>query len=198
MAFFMADLGLQGISPRTFKVKTTITDKSANYPPDLVKCQFNGGQLNALWTSDLTYLGMVKGFCYLCAVKDEHSGRVLGQVVSPTMGAGIVLEALRGAITTRKGQHKGVFFHTDKDSQFSDHRVVKGCEAYGITRSIRATGSCYDPANIESFWSIFTHEYFYRHVFANLEELKVQGNRYIAFYNATPPGQDRLAKPSGL
>jgi len=79
---------------------------------------------------------------------------VLGQVVAPRMGAEIVLEALRSAITTRGGHHEGVFLHTDRGKQFVDQRVVKLCDTASIRRSMGATGSCYDHASIESFWSI--------------------------------------------
>jgi len=194
VASVMGELGIQGISPRTFKVKTTISTKDANYPPDLVARRFDQGRLNAIWTSDLTYLATGKGFCYLCAIRDEHSGRILSYTISTSMEAEIILETLIGAIFTRGGAVKGVVFHTDRGAQFVDHRVVQLCNVSGITRSMGATGSCYDHASIESFWSIFKHECFYRHGFVDLEKLRAQVADYISFYN----GERRQVKTGYL
>jgi putative transposase len=189
----MTSLGIVGVSPRLFKV-TTNPDPAATFPEDLVNREFHPEGIDELWTSDITYLKVGDGEAYMCAIRDEGSSRVLGFSVADHMRTEIVLDALEQSASNRFRPVAGTVLHTDRGSQFSDRKVIEFCETVGLVRSMGATGSCYDHASAESFWSIFKHEYFYRHSFATIDKLRAGTARYINFYNH----QRRCAKAGNL
>ncbi|MEV4130512.1 IS3 family transposase, partial [Nocardia sp. NPDC049707] len=101
VAKIMASIGLEGISPRTFKLATTVVDPNASFPPDLIDRVFDQGRLDAAWLSDITYLTCGQGEMFLCAIRDGHSRKVLGYSIADHIGADMVTAAIEQAVAAR-------------------------------------------------------------------------------------------------
>jgi len=125
VAKIMNELGIAGISPRAFVVKTTIAQSQGVYPRDRVKRAFTPPRVNMIWTSDITYK---------CSVRDEYSGRVVGWAIADHMRDDLVIAALKMAHMTRAEHTKGIIFHTDQGSQFNSGAVRKQCHVMGLKR----------------------------------------------------------------
>jgi putative transposase len=183
VAKIMAGIGVEGISPRTFKVRTTVVDPFASFPVDLVERRFDQGSVDAVWTSDITYLTCGEGDMYLCAIKDEHSKKVLGWSVADHMRSELVTDALERAVRSRGGDCAGTIMHSDRGSQYTATVFERACTYFGLRRSMGATGICWDNAGAESLWSTFKHEYYYRHTFVTMAELVAAVDSWMDFYN---------------
>jgi len=180
----MASIGIEGISPRTFKVKTTVVDPSASFPPDLVDRCFDRGRVNVVWLTDITYLTCGEGDMFLCAIRDGHSRKVLGYSIAEHISAQMVTDAIDAAVAGRSGGCRGTILHSDRGGEYTAHLTARACFSHGLRRSMGETGICWDNSPSESFWSTFKHEEYYRHVYATKTELVAAVDKWIRFYNS--------------
>ena len=172
VAKLMRQERIQGISPRPWRPVTTITDAAAHHIPDLVERRFDQGRLNAVWTSDITYLKTGEGWLYLAAVRDGHSRRVLGYAFSPGLHTDLVESALRRAVLFRDPPLglDGVVFHADRGCQYTSAQLADVAAEVNVRLSVGRTGVCWDNAQQESFWSTLKTEYYNRHSFTTRAE----------------------------
>nr|WP_097186262.1 IS3 family transposase [Ornithinimicrobium cerasi] len=161
---------LRGISPRPWTPVTTLPDTATHSIPDLVERRFDRGVLNAVWTSDITYLATGQGWLYLCAVRDGCSRRVIGYAFADSLHTDVVESALRRAVTFREGDTTGTIFHADRGAQYTSTQLAEAAEDLGVRLSVGRTGVCWDNAQIESFWSTLKTEFYDRHHFATRTE----------------------------
>lgn len=164
---------IRGISPRPWRPVTTIADASVHAIPDLVQRHFDRGMLNAVWTSDITYLATGQGWLYLCAVRDGCSRRVIGYAFADNLHTDLVESALRRAVTLRDpatGSTGRVIFHADRGCQYTSEQLADVAAELDVRLSVGRTGVCWDNAQQESFWSTLKTEYYQRHHFDTHEQ----------------------------
>jgi len=162
VAKLMRHAGIAGISPRGFIPVTTQAGPDPHPVPDLVGRRFDQGQLNRVWTSDITYLSTGQGWLYLCAIRDGCSRRVIGWAIADHLRTDLVEAALRRAITLRGDLPRTVIFHADRGTQYTSEQIAEACADLPVLRSMGRTGVCWDNAAAESFWSTLKTEFYNR------------------------------------
>lgn len=71
-----------------------------------------------LWVSDITYIGMNIGCCYLHLITDAYSHKIIGWKLADTLKAAITLDALSDAISqTDRNDLTGLIHHSDRGVQ---------------------------------------------------------------------------------
>jgi len=137
-----------------------------------------------VWTADITYIPVQKGFLYLVAVMDWATRRVLSWRLSNTLDARFCVEALSEALE-RYGPPE--IFNTDQGSQFTSLEFTSVLKDAGIAISMDGRGRCMDNIFIERLWRSLKYEAVYLHELSDgLAALRVIA-RWVAFYNNQRP-----------
>lgn len=176
-------LGLRGHRPRAW-VRTTTPDATLATAPNTLARDFAVTAPDRVWSADITYLPTHEGFLYLAVVLDVGSRRVVGWAMRPTLEEGLVLAALKAALTTRRG--RPVLHHSDQGSQYSGRAYRARLAAHGIACSMSRTGNCWDNAITESFFATLKVESLTRRPCRTHADARARVLHFIeAWYNPT-------------
>ena len=159
---------------------------------------------NHVWSTDLTYLRLPRGFAYLVAVIDWYSRKVLAWRVSNTLERGFCVESLEQALQIYGPPE---IFNTDQGCQFTSEAFTGVLAAHGIAISMDGRGRPLDNIFVERLWRSVTYEDVDLRGYATVPELRVELADYLRFYNTerlhqslndvTPDEVDRTASGGG-
>ena len=135
---------------------------------------------NHVWAADITYLPMARGFCYLVAIMDWASRKVLAWRLSNTLDASFCVEALKEALT-RYGTPE--IFNTDQGSQFTSDDFVEVLQDHGINISMDGKGRWMDNVFVERLWWSVKYQDVYLKAYGSIAEARKGLRKYFEFYN---------------
>lgn len=169
---------LMGLEAIYCKPKTSVADKEHKKYPYLLK-DLTIAHINHVWSIDITYIPMEKGFMYLTAVIDWYSRYVLSWELSNTLDGAFCINALKDSLRFSKPE----IFNTDQGSQFTCNEFIKVLSDENIKISMDGRGRALDNIFIERLWRTVKYEYIYLHSQKDGIELYKGLEKYFDFYN---------------
>jgi putative transposase len=136
---------------------------------------------NQVWSTDITYVRLARGFVYLVAVIDWYSRKVLAWRVSNTLDSGFCVDCLRQALQAYGNPE---IFNSDQGSQFTSEAFTDALKAQGIDISMDGRGRALDNIFVERLWRSVKYEDVYLKGYAGVPELLLGLADYFEFYNS--------------
>ena len=106
---------------------------------------------NQVWATDITYIQLARGFCYLVAIMDWFSRYVLSWRLSNTLDASFCVECLEEALRLGKPD----IFNNDQGVQFTSIEFTQKLLDNKIRISMDGRGRVFDNIFIERLWPFF-------------------------------------------
>jgi putative transposase len=135
---------------------------------------------NQVWSTDITYIPMKKGFMYLTAVIDVYSRKIVAWGLSNSLTAEWCKTVLQEAIATFG---KPEIINSDQGAQYTSALWTQYLEDQKIQISMDGKGRATDNIWIERFWKSLKYDYVYLNPADDGFELYQGIDEYMAYYN---------------
>jgi putative transposase len=173
----MRQMGLEAVYPSRRR-GLSISDRQHKIYPYLLK----GVAItrpDQVWSADITYIRMYRGWLYLAAVMDWFSRYVLSWEVSTTLESEFCVTALNQALCLGRPE----IFNTDQGSQFTSDEWTRVLLEAGVQISMDGKGRVFDNIFVERLWRTVKVEEVYLRDYQTVAEARYGLGRYFEFYN---------------
>lgn len=136
--------------------------------------------IKKVYSTDITYVPMAKGFMYLTAVIDWYSRYILSWRLSNTLTTDFCIDVVQEAFD-KFG--KPEIFNTDQGSQYTSNAFIDLLQKNEVNISMDGKGRALDNVFIERFWRTIKRENIYLYAYENGTELFKGLSQYFDFYN---------------
>lgn len=172
----MAHLGLQTLYPKPNLSKPDHLHRVYPYLLKKLAIQYP----NHVWGTDITYIRLRGGFCYLTVILDWYSRKVLAWRVSPTLESDFCVETLTEALSIATPD----IHNSDQGSQFTGNDYLGVLEKHpDIKISMDGRGRCLDNIFTERLWRTVKYENVYLKGYETIDEARRGLTEYFEFYN---------------
>ena len=167
----MRTMGIESLAP---KPRTTVIAPEHTKFPYLLR-HLQIVRPNQVWATDITYIPTRQGHCYLVAVMDWYTRRVLSWRISNTMDSHFCIEAVQEALANFGLPE---IFNTDQGSQFTDGNFTSVLLDRGVKVSMDGRGRFMDNIFVERLWRSVKCEEVYLNDYRDVAD----AHKYIAIY----------------
>lgn len=171
----MRILGIEAIFP---KHQTTIPAPGHKIYPYLLR-NLPVIRPNQVWSTDITYIPLENGFCYLTVILDWFSRYVLTWELSENMETAFCARALKSALARALPE----IHNSDQGSQFTSMEYTGILEASKIQISMDGRGRCLDNIFTERLWRTVKYEDIYLKHYRTIQEAYEGLQNYFPFHN---------------
>ena len=133
-----------------------------------------------IWSIDITYIPMPKGFMYLYAIIDVYSRHIVEWGLYSPLEASNAIELQNRAV---EEHGKTEVVNSDQGSQYTSPKWIDTLEEKEIATSMDGRGRCRDNAWIERFWRTLKTEYVYLNPCGEVALMRDGISGYIGYYN---------------
>ncbi len=175
----MRQMGLEAIYPKPNLSRKNIQNPTYSY---LLR-NLTINHPNQVWGTDITYVKLSHGFCYLVAIMDWYSRYVVAWELSNSLDIEFVLSNLQKALEINIPEIE----NSDQGSHFTSPRYTGLLKEKNVKISMDGRGRCMDNIFTERLWRTVKYENIYIKSYSNVAEARVGISEYIDFYNDERP-----------
>lgn len=140
---------------------------------------------NHVWGTDITYIRLAQGWCYLVAIMDWYSRYVVRWELSPTLDIPFCIDNITAALAMGTPE----IHNSDQGSHFTSPQYIDILKEKHVSISMDGRGRCMDNIFTERLWRSLKYECVYLHEFTSIADARNAIADYFIFYNTVRPHQ---------